>query len=330
LLNIEIKSYNPKNLEEICKVHNEAFSEWIESLGLLYGYHRISAEDVINWIKPENSDLLLAYEDDYPIGYAHFQIEERKDKNKIVKQGLLVETIEGRGQSKIGVIPNKRGNGFATELLKHIVKIAEESNLDVIIVYSYNNNNHPMTHILQKFGFLHEPIYIFPPYSKNKPFVHDCILAEYDLSNEIDIKDKIILEDLLIREYNPDDFSDIQQILSECRPDMVEFTGEKNIGEFWLEQNWATKILVADFHGEVIGSMEYNKKGLIGIPGVKKQHQGIGVGTTLLYNLLLDMKSKGYSKALADSGIIYTNAIKLYQKLNFNTSKELWGWIYIV
>ncbi len=326
---MEIKRLNPNNHDHICIIHNKAFSELIATLGLMFGYQRISSNDVKKWIEHENSTILVAYEDLNPLGYIYFQFENRKGKNTMVKQAVVVETMEGRGQSRIAVIPEKRRQGIATNFLKNMIRIAEDSNMDAIVVYSYNHN-HIMNHILHKFGFSHEPIFYYSSFSEEKPFVHDSVLAEYDLSKDIDLEDNRVHENLLIREYHENDFPDIQQIFSECRPDMIEFLGKEDVGTFWLEQNWAAKTLVAEYCGEVVGCMEYNEVGIIGIPGVKNADQNRGIGTRLLIELLKNMKLNGFKKALANTGIILPNAIKLYQKLNFDTSRELWAWVKIL
>ena len=70
--------------------------------------------------------------------------------------------------------------------------------------------------------------------------------------------------------------------------------------------------------------MEYNKLGIIGIPGVKLQYQRQQIGSTLLYHLLKDMKQNGFQKALADTGLILDKAINMYKKFGFDLSRELW------
>lgn len=201
---------------------------------------------------------------------------------------------------------------------------------DLLARYSLFKSHAFMISSIPLMGFTHGRIFYYPPFSDSKPLAHDSVLAEIDLSNELQPHLYLPINDINIREFKPGDLADIQQIFNECRPDMVENSSETNVGNYWLEENWAERTLVAEIRGEVVGCMEYNKLGLIGIPGVKTNYQGKGIGSALLYKLLLNMKSDGYMKALADTGVILPNAIKLYRKSNFNTSRELWAWLKVV
>jgi GNAT superfamily N-acetyltransferase len=330
LVNIEIRNFVTHNIDEICRIHNQAFSEWIETLGMLYGYRKVMKTDVMKWVEPNNSNLLIAYEDEVPIGYLHYQIV--KMKSELEGDEFLcmeiIETTEGRGQSKIAVLPEKRGNGIAIKLLRQALTVSKELNIDIVTIYAYNHNQ-AINDIMHKLSFMHEPIFYYPHNSNKKPFAHDSVLAEFDLSKEIPPKQDGIINEITIREYQPDDLADIQQIFIECRPDMIENANNKEVGKYWFEENWAQKTLVAEVKGEVVGCMEYNKHGLIGIPGVKKNYQRKGIGYKLLSQLLQDMKLQGHTKALADTGVVLPNAIALYNKLNFNTSRELWAWVKI-
>ena len=311
-------------VEEICRIHNKGFSEWINSLGILYGYKTVTKSDVEQWMAPDNSRILVAYENNTPIGYLHYQIIKMKGEIREITCLEIIETTEGRGQSRITVIPEKRRIGVAEKLLRHVLTFTREHNVDVIIVYAYNKNQ-TINRILNKLGFIHKRIMYYPAFSSKIPIAHDTILAEFDLSKEIPVL--LYKDEINIREFQYTDLEDLRQIFVECRSDMLKNLSEREIGNYWIEDNWAEKTFVAEFHGEVVGCMEYNKDGLIGIPGVKKKHQKKGVASQLLIHLLRDMKSKAYSKALADTGVVLSNAIKLYRKLQFNISRELWAWV---
>ena len=330
-MKIEIKPFDSGNLNEICRIHNQAFSEWIETLGMLYGYRKVTKTDVKKWVEPNNADILVAFEDEVPIGFLHYQILKTKGAGEgdDISCMEIIETIEGRGQSKIAVLPEKRRNGAAIKLLRQALTISKEQNIDIVTIYAYSHNQ-AINNILHELSFNHEPIFYYPPFSNSKPYTHDLVLAEFDLSKEIPPQQDGLIDNITIREYQPTDLADIRQIFIECRPDMIENSSETEIGAYWVEENWAQKTLVADVKGEVIGCMEYNKHGLIGIPGVKKNHQSKGIGSLLLHQLLLDMKSNGYTKALADTGVILLNAINLYRKLKFDVSRELWAWVKVL
>jgi len=75
LQNIEIRTFQKGQEEAICKIHNEAFSSWFASLGILYGYDKVTSNDILQWAATENNFLLVAFEDE-PIGYLHYQIEK--------------------------------------------------------------------------------------------------------------------------------------------------------------------------------------------------------------------------------------------------------------
>ncbi|MHA1110961.1 MAG: GNAT family N-acetyltransferase [Promethearchaeota archaeon] len=331
ILNIEIKSLLSGQIDEICKIHNLAFSEWIDTLGMLYGYRKVTKKDVMKWVEPDNADILIAYEDKVPVGYLHYQIVKTKgvgEGNDILRMEII-ETTEGRGQSKIAVLPEKRRNGIAIKLLRQILTLSKELNIDVVTIYAYNHNQ-VINNILHELSFIHEPIFFYPPYSNTKPFAHDSVLAEFDLSKDVPSLQHRNNDEICIREFQPNDLADIQQIFIECRPDMIENSSEDEIGTYWLEEKWAMRTLVMEFKGEVVGCMEYNKLGLIGIPGVKKNYQRKGIGSALLNQLLKDMKFNGFTKALADTGLVLQNAIALYNKFNFNASRELWVWVKVI
>lgn len=122
----------------------------------------------------------------------------------------------------------------------------------------------------------------------------------------------------------------IKQIFGESRPDVFGTNPSfENIVE-WIDSGWGEVTLVAEFDGKTVGCMEFTKKGVIGIPSVLLDYRKKGIGSTLFYHLLNVMKEKGNKRALADTGFIHEDAIKMYKKFNFDLKRELWSWIKII
>jgi len=324
--NLEINQFQIGQEEAICKIHNEAFSTWITKLGTLYGYKKITPSDIQQWVTTENNYLLVASEEN-PIGYLHYQIEKRQGAQKELSVMVVVETCESLGQSKLAVHPTKQKQQIATKMVNAALELAVEQKVDAIQLFAYNQNL-PVKRLMEKFDFKHDPLFYYLPFSENIPFAHDSVLAEFNFSK--DLPNISLNTEVEIRKVQREDLKNIQQIFGECRPDVFgsQPTFEDVLG--WYEAKWGEVTLVADLDGEVAGCMEYNKMGIIGIPGIKKKHQKKGIGSTLFYHLLKDMKEKGYKKALADTGIILQEAISMYQRFQFDLSLELWVWIKIL
>nr|MDO8115686.1 GNAT family N-acetyltransferase [Candidatus Sigynarchaeota archaeon] len=124
------------------------------------------------------------------------------------------------------------------------------------------------------------------------------------------------------------DLAAITTIIQESRPDLHEkFSTLEKITEFYTHADpWAEMSLVAEFNGEVVGFMEFTQEGLVGIAGVLPRVRKQGIGSTLFYHLLATMKKRGKEKALVDSGMNYLDAIRMYERFGFDTSRKLWVW----
>ncbi|MHA1408280.1 MAG: GNAT family N-acetyltransferase [Candidatus Heimdallarchaeaceae archaeon] len=117
-----------------------------------------------------------------------------------------------------------------------------------------------------------------------------------------------------------------------CRPDVFGSQPTMEQIKKWFKAGWAAKTLVAEYRGKVVGCMEYTALGVIGIPGILPEYQKQGIGSTLFYQLLQNMKKEGYKKAVADTGYVpYTEgAIRMYKRFEYDLSRELWTWIKIL
>jgi GNAT superfamily N-acetyltransferase len=133
-----------------------------------------------------------------------------------------------------------------------------------------------------------------------------------------------------IRKIQQKDLIAIREIFAECRPDVFGPNPSLDDVQNWFDFPWGEVTLVAELDDKVVGCMEYNSSGIIGIPGVKKKHQKKGIGSTLFYYLLKDMQKNGYKMTLADTGKVLPEAISMYRRFNFDLSLELWNWIKIL
>lgn len=195
------------------------------------------------------------------------------------------------------------------------------------MVFVYNENKAAIG-LLEKLGFEHQKFTYFNEYSKNKPYIHDSVLAEFDFNQKLPIIELNI--DIQIRRIKKQALKDIQIIFGECRSDVFGTNPTLEQIKDWYKSKWAYETLVAEYQGKAIGCMEYSKTGIIGIPGVLKEYRRKKIGQTLFYFLLFNMKKNGFKKAIADTGYILSEAINLYKKFNFDLSRELWGWIKIL
>jgi len=321
---IVIKEFVKGQEDYIVTIHNQAFKNLIEDLGELYCYKFITKYDVENWTLNNHSKIFIIYFNKEPIGYTHCQVEEITGKSKI-KELVFIETKESLSQSKIAIIPKYQNQGFGKILINHAINYFAD--IDSILVLAYNDN-HAMTFILSKLGFKHEKLFFYSKYSLDKPYSNDSVLAYFNLNNQIP---KINYnEKVTVRPIEKKDYNAMQQIFGESRPDVFGTNPSfENIVE-WIDSGWGEVTLVAEFDGKTVGCMEFTKKGVIGIPGILLDYRKKGIGSTLFYNLLRKMKEMGYKKALADTGFVLEDAIKMYKKFNFNLNRELWSWIKII
>ncbi|MHA2364792.1 MAG: GNAT family N-acetyltransferase [Candidatus Hodarchaeales archaeon] len=310
----------------IVDLHNDSFSSWIHKYGILYGYKNIDIEDVENWIKLPNSIIWLAYDQNEPVGYAHCRVEETNGKNSFYSL-VFIETKESLGQSKIAVLPGYRDKGIANNIMKTVFKYYKSQNIRNALAFAYNKNKEA-SKLFSKLGFVHKPLYYNYYYSETKPYQCDSVLATFDLNQ---VLPKIIEnKNVIIRSIKSSDLNDMREIFQKCRSDV--FGEDPTLDQIlsWYDSDWGEETFVAELENKVIGCMEYNSSGIIGIPGVLPEYRNQGIGTALFKALLLSMKDNGINKALADTGFVLQHAISMYRRFNFDLSHELWNWVKIL
>lgn len=195
--------------------------------------------------------------------------------------------------------------------------------MKLVLVYS---DNFASSNLLSSLGFKHQKLYFYEPFSQEKPFCCDSILATLDLNKPIS-SPSLLNKEVIIRQIREDDLPNIRVIFEESRPDAFGPSPSLERIKEWYQSGWGEVTLVAELNGEAIGCMEFSSCGIIGIPGVLKQHQDKGIGSTLFYYLLKTMQKRRLKLALADTGYILSDAIKMYKRFNFDLSRELWCWV---
>ena len=188
MVDISIIPYEKDNAEDVCIVHNSAFKAYIEEFGMLYGYKKLNPNEIHSWIKDLHSKIWLAYVDNKPVGYVHCSlVEEKKDNDFLVF--WFVETVEGRGQSRIAVVPSFRKKGIAKALVEHAIEDYKKVGAETTVAVAYNDNE-LASQFFTTIGFKHERYHYYDKYSKTEPFEQDAVLATFDLNQPLP---KIIL-----------------------------------------------------------------------------------------------------------------------------------------
>ncbi|MFX0062021.1 MAG: GNAT family N-acetyltransferase [Candidatus Hermodarchaeota archaeon] len=320
---IEVNSFNLGQEELVCQIHNGAFNDWIKRLGSLYAYHKIEPKEVLMWSQEPKKSIWLAYMDGNPAGYVCCQLNQLQGKNTVVNL-LYEETKESLGQSKIAVLPNYRRKGVAKTLLIRTMEHYKTLGAETAIVISYSDNT-AASALMSALGFDHRDFYYYPPYSDEEPYIQEDVLAELYLNHPL--THVRLNSDVMIRKLQKEDLNAMRKIFGECRPDVFGSSPSTKQVYEWYTGQWAEVSLVAEYNKEVVGCMEFTASGVIGIPGVLPNYQNKGIESTLFYYLLKTMQDMAKTKALADTGIIMQDAIKMYERFGFNTSRRQWGWV---
>ncbi|MBN2150770.1 MAG: GNAT family N-acetyltransferase [Candidatus Lokiarchaeota archaeon] len=318
-MNIEVKPLQPGQEGIVCGIHNEAFRHWIDEFGVLYGYHGVSTADVERWAG-RGEHVWLARVDGEPVGYTCCQVETGDDG---VAQLLFVETREGLGQSKIAVLPGYQRRGVASAIVKHAMAFHARDGAKRALAIAYNDN-HGATGLAGSLGFRKDAFFPFASLGFDKEAFY-AVLWELDLRRPI--RSVPVVPGLVVRALEEKDLDAIVSITLESRPDLRAVMTAGDIKAFYMRpEPWAEVSLVAEYQGKVVGLMDFTREGLVGIAGVLPRFRKCGIGSALFHQLLVTMQASGKEKALGDSGSIYMDAIRMYERFGFDTSRKLWIW----
>ena len=311
LMKIEVRPLEASQHDLVCAIHNASFAYWIKKFGSLYGYHQVTPKEIADWVK-SNADLegtiWVAYLGGKPAGYACCQLELGQDH---AKQVLFVETMEGLGQSKIAVIPEFKRKGIASALVKHALKFYARRGATKATIVAYSDNQ-VVSDFTRSLGFKKDNFF--------------AVLGLLDLQRPIPSISQN--PEVTVRKLESNDLEAITLIIHECRPDLRDnfATLEKVKTYYTRAEPWAEMSLVAEYRGKIVGLMEFTAQGLVGIAGVLPEFQKQGIGSTLFHHVLTTMQATGKKMALVDTGSIFPDAMRMYKRFGFDTSRQLWDW----
>ena len=316
-----VRPFQEGDDENIARIHNLGFREWIDSLSFHYGYSYLKPDDIKKWKSKDG--LFVAEIDGEPVGFVH---SGAWDVVGVTIGGILTHKGDGEyGQGKIVVIPEKRRMGVGSELVRAALNHIRERKGTLADVRVYSDNT-PARNLFRKLGFVHhKDVFNHPIISKrNRDYFADIRSAVFDLAQPVP---KVEMNrEVEVREATKDD---VEKLL-----DYAEATG--NIGYFrgsskehildWI--NGQETAMVAELKGRIVGCIDAEKTtGHLGVPGVLPEFRRKGIGSALLYNVLRVLKARGYARAMTDSEVINEPAWRLYRKLGFNEERRVEAWV---
>jgi ribosomal protein S18 acetylase RimI-like enzyme len=231
----------------------------------------------------------------------------------------------GFGQCKVAVLPNYQQQGVGTSLIESAIEHYRPVKTEVVIAFSYNDN-YPMESLLKKLGFSHPGVFYYPPYSEEEPLGHDSVYAHYDLTSSL--PDVPLNSAVKIRPAEERDADDLIKLFQKNAFWIEDELSRDWISEYFtLIRNENGRILIAEFNDTLVGAMDYMKSnGRIGIPGVLPEYRKRSIGYTLFFYLLKTMQKDGIASAIADTGIILSDAIRMYEKFGFDIQRKQHLW----
>ncbi|MFX1564290.1 MAG: GNAT family N-acetyltransferase [Promethearchaeota archaeon] len=308
--------------EILANIHNVGFRECIEQLGIMYEFRENRRGDFKGLVLEPKVSLLVAFLDDIPVGYTCSRFVKLAEENNICR--VMFEPTESNlGQSRIVVLPEYRRRGIASALIRTSLENAKEKGAEIAFIYSHSDNT-AASALLTELGFVHDEVFYYPPYSNTKPYDHDNIYLELDLSQPA--KRVPLNSDVKLKAPSVEDLPVLVRIFGECAPWAFGPSPSFEHVHNWLKEPWGEEQFAAVVDGEIVGVMEFSARGQLGVPGVLPEYQRRGIGTTLLYYLLKRMQEKGYRRVLAETGIIAKDAISLYHRLGFRQVRAQWRW----
>ena len=197
------------------------------------------------------------------------------------------------------------------------------TNAEFISVLTFSDNL-VGEQFFEKNGFTMHDLYYFAEYSDDKPLMNSSVYETLELD---DLKEPANLNPhITFRLATIED----AEAITEIHRQNVWWSEESNSLEWnkeFIEGKFGHTVFVAEYDGEVVGSIDYYKDERVGIAGVLPNMMKRGIGSTMFYNILVAMKEAGFKFAFMDSGLTQVDAIKMYERFGFTIQRKQNAWI---
>ena len=313
MVKTQIRELRRDEASVVARVHNTAFAPWIASLPSVCRQHEITAQAVQEW----DGHVFVALGPSGIVGYAHAQLDSSGEVG-------FETTDEHAGQSQIAVLPQHRRGGIGRALLEFVVQRLGGHGPCWVCAGAYSDNTEA-TGFLSALGFQTGKLDVPCPGNVDPFHTDDDILATFDLTGPLPKVPTV--QGLVVREVSESDIDDMRILVGASRPAIFGSQPSAADVRGWMEGGWAETILVAELGDRIVASMEFRPWGVLGITGVLPELRRRGIGAALLARTLAVMKEREIPHALADTGWFDRDAIRLYQRLGFDTSRCNQSWV---
>ncbi|TFH11733.1 MAG: GNAT family N-acetyltransferase [Candidatus Thorarchaeota archaeon] len=250
---MHIRQFQAGDESAIASIHNSAFRYAIESLPEIYQYIEVSAGDVLDWLQ-EDIDLWVAVLENHIIGYAQVCVVVEQGKREIQVLQITSSRKWTLEQSNIAIHPEYQRKGFGSMLMQEIVK-RYKNTIEFVMVHTFSDNR-GAEQFFEKNSFVKHDVYHYVEYSDEKPLMNSSVYETLELD---DLKAPANLNpDVTFRLAILDDTEAVTEIHRQNVWWNEESTSIEWNKEF-IEGKFGHTVFVAEYKGEVVGSIDYYK-----------------------------------------------------------------------
>lgn len=305
----------------IASIYNNAFREAIDTYPEIYQMKAVSPEEILDWME-ESTKIWVIERESQIVGYAQVCVEIEHGKREIPILQIISSRKWTLEQSNIAVLPEYQRQGIGSMLLQEVIDNYKDT-VELVMVLTFSDNL-GAEQFFEKNGFTKHDLYYFAEYSNDKPLMNSSVYETLEL--EYLKAPGNLNPDITFRLATIDD----AEAVTEIHRQNVWWSDESNSLEWnkdFIQGKFGHTVFVAEYEGDVVGSIDYYKDERIGIAGVLPHMTKKGIGSAMFYMILLAMKEAGFKFAFMDSGLTQVDAIKMYERFGFTIQRRQNAWI---
>ncbi|MHA1916892.1 MAG: GNAT family N-acetyltransferase [Candidatus Ranarchaeia archaeon] len=136
---VKIRFIMPEDIDSLWDIYNQVIAEKIFLPAINQVTSPIQKKRWFVELDEKASVVLVAVENEYPLGYLTLEMSEQETSEHVSDLGILVRK-------------EYRNEGIGAHLIRTSIKVAKERKYEKICLSSFNNNE-PAKHLYQKLGF---------------------------------------------------------------------------------------------------------------------------------------------------------------------------------